>query len=40
MKLYADYIFPRFMDWVMSGEVFRQLRAELLKDAPACSHRE
>ena len=32
MKLYSEYIFPRVMDWVMSGEVFQQLRAELLKD--------
>lgn len=33
MGLYGQFIFPRLMDWVMSGEVFRQLRAELLKDA-------
>ena len=33
MKLYSEYIFPRFMDWVMGGEVFQQLRAEVVKDA-------
>ena len=33
MRLYAEFIFPRVMDWVMNGEVFQQLRAELLKDA-------
>src|SRR5262245_30883895 len=33
MKLYSEYIFPHLMDWVMSGETFQQLRAELLKDA-------
>jgi hypothetical protein len=33
MGLYSQFIFPRLMDWVMSGEVFRQLRTELLKDA-------
>lgn len=32
MKFYSEYIFPRLMDWVMSGEVFQRLRAELLKD--------
>jgi len=30
MGFYADHIFPRFMDWVMKGEEFRQLRTELL----------
>lgn len=33
MGLYSHHIFPRLMDWVMSGEVFQRLRAELLKDA-------
>jgi ubiquinone/menaquinone biosynthesis C-methylase UbiE len=33
MKLYSEYIFPRFMDWVMGGEVFQRLRAEVVKDA-------
>jgi ubiquinone/menaquinone biosynthesis C-methylase UbiE len=33
MKLYAEYLFPRLMDWVMSGEAFQRLRGELLKDA-------
>jgi ubiquinone/menaquinone biosynthesis C-methylase UbiE len=33
MKLYAEYVFPRLMDWVMSGEAFQRLRADLLKDA-------
>ena len=33
MKLYSEYIFPRFMDWVMGGEVFQRLRAEMVKDA-------
>lgn len=33
MGLYSDYIFPRLMDWVMSGEEFRRLRADLLKEA-------
>src|SRR5262245_15242410 len=33
MKFYSECIFPRLMDWVMSGEVFQRLRSELLKDA-------
>lgn len=33
MNLYADYIFPRLMDWVMGGQEFQRLRAALLKDA-------
>ena len=33
MNLYATYIFPRLMDWVMSGDEFRQLREQLLQDA-------
>ena len=33
MKLYAEYLFPRLMDWMMSGETFQRLRADLLKDA-------
>jgi ubiquinone/menaquinone biosynthesis C-methylase UbiE len=33
MKFYADYLVPRLMDWVMSGEAFQRLRAQLLKDA-------
>ncbi|HEY6085031.1 MAG TPA: class I SAM-dependent methyltransferase [Nitrospira sp.] len=32
MGLYATYIFPRLMDWVMSGEEFHRLRTSLLKD--------
>lgn len=30
MGLYADYIFPRLMDWIMASERFRRLRVELL----------
>jgi ubiquinone/menaquinone biosynthesis C-methylase UbiE len=30
MGFYCDHIFPRFMEWVMSGEEFRRLRTELL----------
>lgn len=33
MGLYSRHIFPRLMDWVMSGQAFQRLRAELLKDA-------
>ena len=33
MSLYSQHIFPRVMDWVMGGEQFQRLRAELLKDA-------
>jgi len=33
LKFYSEYIFPRLMDWVMSGEAFHRLRSELLKDA-------
>ncbi len=33
MGLYADVIFPRLMDWIMAGERFRRLRAELLASA-------
>lgn len=33
MGLYATYIFPRLMDWVMSGDEFRQLRGLLVQDA-------
>ena len=33
MGLYSRHIFPRLMDWVMSGEEFRRLRALLLRDA-------
>ena len=33
MGFYSQHIFPRVMDWVMSGEVFQRLRADLLKDA-------
>jgi len=32
MGLYATHIFPRLMDWVMSGDEFRQLRRLLLQD--------
>jgi ubiquinone/menaquinone biosynthesis C-methylase UbiE len=31
MGLYADHIFPRLMDWVLSGDEFRRLRTALLK---------
>ncbi len=30
MGLYRHHIFPRLMDWVMTGEEFRRLRTELL----------
>jgi len=33
MGLYSDYVFPRFMDWVMSGKEFMRCRAVLLQDA-------
>ena len=33
MGLYGRHIFPRLMDWVMSGLDFQRLRAELLQDA-------
>jgi ubiquinone/menaquinone biosynthesis C-methylase UbiE len=33
MGLYSRHIFPRLMDWVMGGQAFQHLRAELLKDA-------
>jgi len=33
MGLYAEQIFPRLMDWVMSGEEFQRLRGDLLKNA-------
>ncbi len=33
MGLYSLHIFPRLMDWVMSGEEFQRLRMGLLKDA-------
>jgi ubiquinone/menaquinone biosynthesis C-methylase UbiE len=36
MGLYADFIFPRLMDWVMAAERFRRLRADLL--APVHGH--
>lgn len=32
MGLYHHHIFPRLMDWVMSGEEFTRLRAGLLKE--------
>ena len=32
MELYSRHIFPRLMDWVMSGEEFRRLRTSLLAD--------
>ncbi len=32
MGLYSRYIFPRFMDWVMSGDEFQRLRVLLLQD--------
>ncbi len=33
MKLFAEYLFPRLMDWIMSGNEFARLRSELLKEA-------
>lgn len=33
MGLYATHIFPRLMDWVMSGDEFQQLRRLLLQKA-------
>jgi ubiquinone/menaquinone biosynthesis C-methylase UbiE len=33
MGLYSHHIFPRLMDWVMSGDEFQRLRALLLQDA-------
>lgn len=33
MGLYSHYIFPRLMDWVMSGDEFQRWRALLLQDA-------
>jgi ubiquinone/menaquinone biosynthesis C-methylase UbiE len=32
MGFYSRQVFPRLMDWVMRGEIFQQLRADLLKD--------
>jgi SAM-dependent methyltransferase len=32
MGLYATHIFPRLMDWVMSGKEFQQLRRSLLQN--------
>lgn len=31
MGLYSAYIFPRLMDWVMSGAGFQRLRSEMLQ---------
>jgi ubiquinone/menaquinone biosynthesis C-methylase UbiE len=31
MNFYREYLFPRLMDWVMSGQSFQSLRADLLK---------
>ncbi len=33
MGLYSEHVFPRLMDWVMSGQRFQRLRRELLQDA-------
>ncbi len=33
MGLYSRHIFPRLMDWVMSGQAFQRLRADLLQDS-------
>lgn len=33
MGLYSTYIFPRLMDWGMSGAGFQRLRSELLQSA-------
>lgn len=32
MRLYSYYIFPRLMDWVMSGDEFQRWRAVVLQD--------
>ena len=32
MKVYAEYLFPRLMDWMMSRKAFQRLRADALKD--------
>lgn len=32
MKFYAEYLFPRLMDWTMSRETIQGLRADVLKD--------
>jgi hypothetical protein len=32
MKFYAEYLFPRLMDWTMSRQTFQRLRADALKD--------
>ncbi|HEU4683819.1 MAG TPA: class I SAM-dependent methyltransferase [Nitrospira sp.] len=32
MGVYGRYVFPRLMDWMMSGEEFRRLRSGLLPD--------
>jgi ubiquinone/menaquinone biosynthesis C-methylase UbiE len=33
MNLYTEYLFPRIMDWIMSGQEFARLRSDLLRDA-------
>ena len=33
MSMYSTYIFPRIMDWVMSGAGFQRLRSGLLQSA-------
>lgn len=33
MGFYCDHIFPRLMEWVMTGEEFRRLRTDLLASA-------
>lgn len=33
MNFYSEHLFPRLMDWIMSGETFQKLRADLLKDS-------
>ena len=33
MKVYGEFIFPRLMDWVMSGKAFQRLRGTLLEAA-------
>lgn len=32
MNVYAEHVFPRLMDWMMSWEAFQRLRVQVLKD--------
>lgn len=33
MKFYSEFLFPRLMDWVMSGKAFQRMRRDLLEAA-------